>query len=158
MGAFLHILLCSAIAIGGYHAVGLTAQTPSIQSASAGAPHRLVEPGLMAVPIVRGSTMHGLAFLKLGLAVEPGLAPSDEALHTLIADALYDAVLPEASKVDRNALFDMTFLDLEAMRVAVARRVNEMADRPVVHAVMVLQLDLRESADLRSPTLDAVID
>ncbi len=158
MGAFLHILLCSAAAIGGHYAVGLTAQTHSTPAGDISGLQRFVEPGLMAVPIVRGSTMQGLAFLKLGLTIDAAVDLDDPALNTLIADALYDAVLPEPSKADSANPFDMSFVDLDALRAGIAGRVNDVTGVPVVKDVMVLQLDMRASDDLRSPTLKAVID
>ncbi len=111
----------------------------------------------MAVPIVRGSRMHGLAFLKLGLTVDAALDLDENALNTLIADALYDAVIPEPSKADSAKPFDMSFLELDTLRAGIVARLNHAVGMPVVRDVMVLQLDVRDSVDLRSPTLKAVI-
>lgn len=158
MGAFFHILLCSAAAIGGYLAVGLTSQPPMNAAGEAVASYRFIEPGLMAVPIVHGSRMKGLAFLQLGLTVDATLPFDDATLGVLVADGLYDAVIPEPSQADSENALDKGFLDLRAVRAAITDRLNEVAGVAVVKDVMVLQLDMRGSDDLRSPTLDAVID
>ena len=132
MGTFLHILLCSAAAIGGHYAVGLTSPSHSGAKSGASGTYRFVEPGLMAVPIVRHSDMQGLAFLKLGLSVDAALPLDEAALNTLIADALYDAVIPVPSSTEGSGPFDMTSLDLNAVRETVAGRLNEMTGMEAV--------------------------